>query len=142
MQIFGIGPLEFLFILVLMLLVMGPRGMVKAAREAGKSIRKLTRSPLWAEIVGTSREVRNLPAKIIKEAGIEDEVEELRRTALPPSFPQDGYPLPSPVVPSAPKSKKSASKEKVADKAKSRKITTVNPDKKSPPMKNPSTKKG
>jgi Sec-independent protein translocase protein TatA len=91
MQIFGIGPLEFLFIIVIMILVLGPRGMVKAAREAGKAIRKLTRSPLWAEIVGTSREVRNLPAKIIKEAGIEEEVEELRRSTLPAAFPQNGY---------------------------------------------------
>lgn len=58
--------------------------MVKAARESGKYIRKVTRSPLWAEIVGTSREVRNLPAKIIKDAGIQDEIDELRRSTLPP----------------------------------------------------------
>jgi Sec-independent protein translocase protein TatA len=91
MQLFGIGPLELLFILVLMVLVLGPRGMLRAAREAGKWIRKLTRSPLWAEIVGTSREVRDLPARIIKEAGIEEEMEELRRSAKPPVFPQDDF---------------------------------------------------
>ena len=83
MQILGIGPLEFLFILVIMILVLGPRGMIKAARESGKFIRKVTRSPLWAEIVGTSREVRNLPAKIIKDAGIQDEIDELRRSTMP-----------------------------------------------------------
>ncbi len=83
MQIFGIGPLELLFILVIMILVLGPKGMVKAARESGKYIRKVTRSPLWAEIVGTSREMRNLPAKIIKDAGIQDEIDELRRSTLP-----------------------------------------------------------
>ena len=83
MQIFGIGPLELLFILVIMILVLGPKGMVRAAREAGKYIRKVTRSPLWAEIVGTSREMRNLPAKIIKEAGIQEEIDELRRSTLP-----------------------------------------------------------
>jgi hypothetical protein len=83
MQIFGIGPLELLFILVIMVLVLGPRGMVKAARESGKYIRKVTRSPLWAEIVGTSREMRNLPARIIKDAGIQDEIDELRRSTLP-----------------------------------------------------------
>ena len=142
MQLFGIGPLEFLFILVLMLLVLGPKGMVKAAREAGKSIRKLTRSPLWKEIVGTSREVRNLPAKIIKEAGIEEEVEELRRSTLPPSFPQDGYPLSSPVAPSAIKSKKPATKKKVVDKTKPGKRTTANPEKKSPLVKKAAVKKG
>ena len=83
MQILGIGPLEFLFIVVIMILVLGPRGMVKAARESGKFIRKVTRSPLWAEIVGTSREVRNLPTRIIKEAGIQAEIDELRRSTLP-----------------------------------------------------------
>jgi sec-independent protein translocase protein TatB len=89
MQIFGIGPLELLFILVIMILVLGPKGMVKAARESGKYIRKVTRSPLWAEIVGTSREMRNLPAKIIKDAGIQDEIDELRRSTLPPTFAED-----------------------------------------------------
>ena len=83
MQIFGIGPLELLFILVIMILVLGPKGMVKAARESGKYIRKVTRSPLWAEIVGASREMRNLPAKIIKDAGIQEEIDELRRSTLP-----------------------------------------------------------
>jgi Sec-independent protein translocase protein TatA len=86
MQIFGIGPLELLFILVIMILVLGPKGMIKAARESGKYIRKVTRSPLWAEIVGTSREMRNLPAKIIQDAGIQDEIDELRRSTLPPTF--------------------------------------------------------
>ncbi len=142
MQIFGIGPLEFLFILVLMLLVLGPRGMVKAAREAGKSIRKLTRSPLWAEIVGTSREVRNLPAKIIKEAGIEEEVEELRRSALPPAFPQDGYPLHSLSAPSTPKSKKSTTTKKTTGKITPVKKSADKPQKKSPPVKKPAAKKG
>jgi hypothetical protein len=89
MQIFGIGPLELLFILVIMILVLGPKGMVKAARESGKVIRKVTRSPLWAEIVGTSREMRNLPARIIKDAGIQDEIDELRRSTLPSTFVED-----------------------------------------------------
>jgi Sec-independent protein translocase protein TatA len=89
MQIFGIGPLELLFIVVIMILVLGPQGMVKASRESGKYIRKVTRSPLWAEIVGTSREMRNLPAKIIKDAGIQDEIDELRRSTLPLTFTED-----------------------------------------------------
>jgi Sec-independent protein translocase protein TatA len=142
MQLFGIGPLEFLFILVITLLVLGPKGMVKAARDAGKSIRKLTRSPLWKEIVGTSREVRNLPAKIIKEAGIEEEVEELRRSALPPSFPQDGYPLTSPAESSLPKTKKSASTKNGVKKMSSRKKPTTGFSQKSSPVKKPAVKKG
>ena len=80
MQIFGIGPLELLLILVVMILVLGPKGMLQAARESGKFIRKIVRSPIWREIVGTSHEIRELPNKIIKEAGIEAEMEELRRS--------------------------------------------------------------
>lgn len=80
MQIFGIGPLELLLILVVMILVLGPKGMIQAARESGKFIRKVVHSPIWREIVGASQEIRDLPNKIIKEAGIEAEMDELRRS--------------------------------------------------------------
>ena len=79
MQIFNVGPLELIFILVIMILVLGPKGMVKGAREFGKFIRKVTRSPLWRDVVDTSNEIRDLPNKIMREAGIEKEIEELRR---------------------------------------------------------------
>lgn len=79
MQIFNVGPLELIFILVIMILVLGPKGMVKGAREFGKIIRKVTRSPLWRDVVDTSNEIRDLPNKIMREAGIEKEIEELRR---------------------------------------------------------------
>lgn len=80
MQLFGIGPLEFFLILIIAVIVLGPKGMVTAAREAGKMIRKLTRSPLWREIVDTSNELREMPGKIIREAGIEKDLEELRKS--------------------------------------------------------------
>jgi len=88
MQIFGIGLLEFVFILVIMVLVLGPKGMVQAARETGKFIRKIVRSPLWRDVVGTSREIRNLPQKIVREAGIEKEVQELRESMDSGSIPK------------------------------------------------------
>ena len=80
MQLFGIGPLEFFLILIIAVIVLGPKGIVTAAREAGKFIRKLTRSPLWREIVETSNEIREMPGKIVREAGIEKELEELRNS--------------------------------------------------------------
>lgn len=87
MQIFGIGPLELLLILVVMILVLGPKGMLQAARESGKFIRKIVQSPIWREIVGASQEIRDLPNKIIKEAGIEAEMDELRRSTQSGSNP-------------------------------------------------------
>lgn len=79
MQFLGIGPLEFLLIVVLAVIILGPKGMVGAAREAGKLVRKVARSPLWREVVDTSRELRDLPQQIVREAGIEAELEEFRR---------------------------------------------------------------
>lgn len=80
MQLFGIGPLEFLLILIVAVIVLGPKGLVTAARESGKLIRKITRSPLWREIVDTSNEIREMPGKIVREAGIEKDLEELRKS--------------------------------------------------------------
>jgi sec-independent protein translocase protein TatB len=80
MEIFGIGPLEFLFIFIIAIIVLGPKGMVEAARETGKFIRKIIRSPIWRDVVDTSREIREFPRKIAQEAGIEKDLEDLRRS--------------------------------------------------------------
>jgi sec-independent protein translocase protein TatB len=80
MDILGIGPLEFVLIVVIAVIVLGPKGMVKAAREVGQLIRKITRSPLWHDVMDTSREIRDIPQKIVREAGIEEDLEELRRS--------------------------------------------------------------
>lgn len=80
MDILGIGPLELLFIAVIAIIVLGPKGMVKGASEAGKTIRKVVRSPIWRDVVDTSREIREFPRKIAREAGIEQDLEELRRS--------------------------------------------------------------
>ena len=80
MNILGIGPLELLLVAVIAMIVLGPKGMVNGAREAGKTIRNVVRSPLWREVVDTSREIREFPRKIAREAGIEQDLEELRRS--------------------------------------------------------------
>ena len=80
MEFLGIGPLELLLIIVIAIIVLGPKGMIKAAHEMGVLIRKVARSPLWRDVMDTSREIRDIPQKIVREAGIEDDLEELRRT--------------------------------------------------------------
>jgi len=80
MQLLGIGPLELLLIAVIAVIVLGPKGMVSGAREAGKAIRKIIRSPIWDDIVDTSREIREFPQKLAREAGIEKDLEDLRRS--------------------------------------------------------------
>jgi sec-independent protein translocase protein TatB len=81
MEFLGVGPLEFLLIVVIAVIVLGPQGIVNGAREAGKFVRKITRSPIWKDVMDTSREIRDIPQKIIREAGIEEDLQEIRRTA-------------------------------------------------------------
>ena len=80
MQLLGIGPLELILIAVIAVIVLGPKGMVSGAREVGNAIRKVIKSPIWAEIVDTSREIREFPRKLAREAGIEKDLEDLRKS--------------------------------------------------------------
>jgi uncharacterized FlaG/YvyC family protein len=72
MNIFGIGPLEFFLILVIALIIMGPNDMAKAGRTMGRYMRKIITSPEWRTLLQASREMRNLPNRMMREAGIED----------------------------------------------------------------------
>jgi len=81
MEIFNIGFGEVLFILLIALVLLGPQEMTKAARGLGKFLRQLLRSPLWNEAVNTSRQLRDLPNRIIREANLEETLKELRQTA-------------------------------------------------------------
>jgi sec-independent protein translocase protein TatB len=77
MEIFGIGPLELIFILLIALIVLGPTDMVKASRTIGRFLRKIVTSSEWRTIQRASKEFRYLPNKLIREAGIEDLKDEL-----------------------------------------------------------------
>jgi sec-independent protein translocase protein TatB len=78
MQIFNIGAPEFLLIALIALIVLGPENMVKSARQMGKYINRLVRSPLWNQLMTTSREIRDLPTRIVREAGLEEEMKEIQ----------------------------------------------------------------
>jgi hypothetical protein len=99
-QLFNIGPLELVFILILMLILLGPDGMSKSARTLGLWIHRLVRSPLWASMMTYWQDLRDLPNNIVREAGIEESLAELREktrvTIQPPDFtPADEEETPS-----------------------------------------------
>ncbi len=77
MEFLGVGPLELLFILLIAIVVLGPTDMVKAGRTLGRFLRKVVTSPTWKAMVETSRGLRYLPNKLIREAGLEEEVKDL-----------------------------------------------------------------
>lgn len=78
MDFLGVGPLELLFIILIALIVMGPKDMVKAGRTLGRWMRSLVTSPTWRAVQETSRNLRNLPTKLMREAGMEEIQQEFK----------------------------------------------------------------
>lgn len=78
MDIFGIGPLELFFVVLIALLVLGPRDMVKAGRTLGRILRNIVQSDTWRAVQAISKDMRNLPTRLMREANLEDDVKALQ----------------------------------------------------------------
>lgn len=92
MDILGIGPLELLFILIIALIVLGPSDMVKAGKTIGRFLRQVVTSSTWRAVTRTSDELRTLPNRLIREAGLEEdfkEIEAATKKAVPPNLNSD-----------------------------------------------------
>jgi len=77
MNIFGIGPLEIVFVLIIGILVLGPEGMISAGRKMGKFMRSIIKSNWWQNIRKGVSEIQYLPQRLMREAELE-ELNELR----------------------------------------------------------------
>jgi len=77
MDFLGIGPLELIFVLLIALIIFGPKDIVKAGRTVGHFLRKVVKSEGWQAFQQASKGMRNLPNTLMREAGIEEE--ELRQ---------------------------------------------------------------
>jgi sec-independent protein translocase protein TatB len=72
MEILGIGPSELVLIVVIALIVLGPREMQKAGRTIGAWLRNLVTSDGWKLFQQTSREIQTLPNRLMREAALEE----------------------------------------------------------------------
>ncbi len=79
MNFFGIGALEFLFILTIALIIIGPKDIGKHARSAGRFLNRFYRSDTWRLVRDTSRNLRTLPNRLAREAALE-ELEDIKHT--------------------------------------------------------------
>ncbi|MFM8320122.1 MAG: hypothetical protein ACKOC5_04325 [Chloroflexota bacterium] len=79
MEFLGVGVTELIFIVIIALIVLGPRDMVKAGRTVGRFLRRLVTSPTWLMLQQTSRDLRNLPTRLMRDAGMEGEAAELKQ---------------------------------------------------------------
>jgi len=82
MEILGIGPSELLFIIIIALIVLGPKDMQKAGKTVGRWLNNLVKSDGWKAFQQTSREIRGLPTKLMREANMEmmEAEKDLRKT--------------------------------------------------------------
>ena len=80
MKIFNFGALEIVFILIIMIIFLGPGQVATLAGNLGRFIRKITRSEFWVSIWQTSREIRNLPKTLAAESGLQESLEEIQQT--------------------------------------------------------------
>lgn len=72
MEILGIGPMELLLVLVILLVVVGPRNLSKSARDIGRFLNRMYRSDTWRMMTEASRTLRNLPNQLAREAALEE----------------------------------------------------------------------
>ena len=78
MKVFNIGPMELVFILIILMIVLGPKDIAKYARKAGRMIRTVTNSSLWREFMSASREIQEFPRKVMREAELDTVMEEVK----------------------------------------------------------------
>ncbi len=77
MDILGIGIPELVFIMLIALIVLGPKDMQKAGKTISGQLRKVVTSPEWRAIRDASKEAKELPYKWMHEAGVEELRKEL-----------------------------------------------------------------
>ena len=130
MEILGIGMSELIFIMIIAVIILGPKDMQKAGKTIGKWLRDIVTSDGWKVFQQTSRELRTLPNRLMRDANEElgDAGKELRNTANlingglhKPASPMGSQPspmvIPTPVnkiePPAAPETQTSESDSKV-----------------------------
>ena len=72
MEILGIGASELFFIILIAIIVLGPKDMQKAGRTIGRWLNQLVRSDSWKALQRASKEIRNLPTSLMREANLEE----------------------------------------------------------------------
>jgi Sec-independent protein translocase protein TatA len=91
MEIFGIGPLEFLLIMLLALIILGPKDMQRIGKNIGQGLNKLVKSDTWKTVRQASEKMKTLPNDLMRDAELEelkksfkDSLDETNKISPPP----------------------------------------------------------
>ena len=98
MEILGIGPVEFLFIVIIALILMGPKEMEKAGRTLGRWLNRVVKSDTWQTMRETSKEIRGLPTRLMRDANLDEIQKEMNYRPIMPK-PEDAANKPEPAIP-------------------------------------------
>lgn len=72
MDILGIGIPELFFVVLIAIIVLGPKDMQKTGKTIGKWMRKVVMSPEWREIKDASNKIKSIPNQLMREANLEE----------------------------------------------------------------------
>ena len=90
MDLLGIGPLELLLVLILVLLIFGPEDLANSGKKIGIFLNRLIKSDTWKAVRSLSNEIRTLPNKLAREAEFESYLAETKQqTIAPPTTPEE-----------------------------------------------------
>ncbi|GEM_PF-920877 len=79
MDILGIGIPEFFLIVLLVLILLGPKDMVAAGKNMGRWLNQAINSPTYKLLTRTGQELKNLPRNLMREANLEDASKEFEQ---------------------------------------------------------------
>lgn len=90
MDILGIGTSELIFILLIAIIILGPKDMQKAGKTIGRWLNQFVRSDGWKALQRASKEIRNIPTTLMREANIEQlkDMDQDLRNAIDPRSPR------------------------------------------------------
>ncbi len=95
MEILGIGASELAFIVIIAIIILGPKDMQKAGKTIGRWLNQFVRSDGWKALQRASKEIRNLPTNLMREANLE-ELQQMNRDIRNSIEPRQQPPASSP----------------------------------------------
>ncbi|HVN14823.1 MAG TPA: twin-arginine translocase TatA/TatE family subunit [Anaerolineales bacterium] len=107
MEVFGIGGPELVFIIIIALIVLGPKDMQKAGKAIGHWLNRLVNSDGWKLFQNTSREIRRLPTTLMREANMdlsetEKDLKDIKNAIDPRAQLRSSVPASKPILSSPP----------------------------------------
>ncbi|NIW45051.1 MAG: hypothetical protein GWN14_10170 [candidate division Zixibacteria bacterium] len=79
MDLLGVGPLELIFVLLIIFLVLGPDDLEATGRKIGRFLSTMRKSEFWRGVNDVSKEIRSLPTTLMREAELEDAKKEIEK---------------------------------------------------------------